>query len=182
MMSILRDQVINHVIKIEGGYVNDPSDAGGATNWGITERVARQNGYTGSMEGLPRKLAFDIYVAKYWNALELDQVEVLSSDIAKELVDTAVNMGTGRAAEFLQRSLNAFNQQETLYKDINVDRDVGPGTIAALTAFLKLRGKDGEYVLYRLLNNLQGGFYLDLIERKPSQERFAFGWFLNRVS
>ncbi len=181
-MSTLRDQAINQVIAVEGGYVNDPSDAGGATHWGITERVARNNGYQGAMVDLPRKLAFDIYVNQYWNALELDQIEALSPKIATELVDTAINMGTGRAAEFLQRSLNAFNRQGKLYDDINVDMDVGPATVKALTAYLDKRGGEGEAVMYSTLNSLQGAFYIDLIERKPSQERFAFGWFLHRVA
>jgi len=182
MSNVLRDQAIDHVIAQEGGYVNDPKDAGGETNWGITVRVARKNGYHAPMKDMPRKVAFDLYVAKYWNALELDQVEKLSPTLASELVDTAANMGPGRAAEFLQRALNAFNQQGSLYDDISVDMDVGPSTIAALTQYLTKRGKDGETVMYSALNSLQGSFYINLIERKPSQERFAFGWLLNRVA
>jgi lysozyme family protein len=36
----------------EGGYGNDPDDSGGPTTWGITEREARANGYTGPMKAL----------------------------------------------------------------------------------------------------------------------------------
>ena len=35
--------------RAEGGFVDDPDDSGGATNWGITEKVARKQGYTGHM-------------------------------------------------------------------------------------------------------------------------------------
>ena len=44
-MSLLKDDTINHIIEIEGGYVNDPNDSGGETNYGVTEKVARDNGY-----------------------------------------------------------------------------------------------------------------------------------------
>ena len=50
-------EVIDGVIRREGGYVNDPRDAGGETCWGITVAVARANGWTGPMKDLPRETA-----------------------------------------------------------------------------------------------------------------------------
>ena len=46
----LKQRVIDQIIKVEGGYVNDPSDSGGETNYGITKHVARKYGYKGSMK------------------------------------------------------------------------------------------------------------------------------------
>ena len=40
-------QIFDRVIGHEGGYANDPRDTGGETNWGITKRTARENGYLG---------------------------------------------------------------------------------------------------------------------------------------
>ena len=88
-------------------------------------------------------------------------------------------MGIGRAAEFLQRSLNALNNQGKLYADLVVDRDLGPSTLYALGAFMKHRE---EVVLYRALNCLQGAFYIELSERRQKDERFVYGWLLNRVN
>ena len=51
------------VIAVEGGYVNDPNDAGGATNHGVTEQVAREHGYAGAMQSLPKGMAQEIYIA-----------------------------------------------------------------------------------------------------------------------
>ena len=57
----MKERIINEIIRVEGGYVNDPSDSGGETNFGITVAVARANGYVGCMLDLPRSVAFDIY-------------------------------------------------------------------------------------------------------------------------
>lgn len=181
-MGQLKNTVINEIIKKEGGYVNDPKDSGGETNWGITKRVARRNGYYGAMRDLPKQMAFAIYAKCYWHPLCLDQIEKLSPTIAEELADTGVNQGVGRAAETLQRALNAFNNLGKLYGDIKIDGDIGPATLAALTAYLDKRGADGEIVLHRGLNVLQGAFYFDLTERRQKDEKYLYGWFRNRVA
>jgi lysozyme family protein len=177
----LKQEHIDHVIDVEGGYVFDPDDSGGETNWGVTKRVARRWGYTGPMKDMRRETAFAIYSDRYWDALGLDTIESLSPRLAAELIDTSINMGAGRAAEFLQRCLNIFNLRGALYADVVVDMDVGPATISALEAFLSIRHQGGEEVMYQALNSLQGAFYIDLCERRQKDERFAFGWFKNRV-
>lgn len=37
----------------EGGFVDHPKDPGGSTRYGITQRVARANGYEGDMRNFP---------------------------------------------------------------------------------------------------------------------------------
>jgi lysozyme family protein len=180
-MSSLKEETINHIIDVEGGYVDDPDDSGGETNWGITEEVARKYGYIGAMIDMPRSVAFNIDSDMYWDVLNLDQIEKYSHNITKELADTGVNMGTGRAAEFLQRSLNALNSNGALFDDLTVDRDIGPSTLKALSAYLAKRGTKGELVLFRALNCLQGAFYIELVERREKDEAFIYGWLLNRV-
>ena len=50
------ESIIDGIIEREGNgaYTNDPGDSGGPTRWGITEKVAKANGYTGDMRDLPR--------------------------------------------------------------------------------------------------------------------------------
>lgn len=176
------DDYIADLIKREGGYTNHPTDRGGPTCWGITEQVARAYGYIGEIEAMPQSVARTIYIDQYWTAPRFDQVATICPAVAEELLDTGVNMGTGAAAGFLQRALNVLNREGKLYPDIKVDGGIGKMTLAALAAYLKARGKDGETVLLRALNAQQGARYIELAEHRPSQEAFVHGWFLNRVA
>lgn len=175
---MIKTGVINEIIHVEGGYVNDPADSGGETNFGITVAVARNHGYNGPMVDMPREVAFDIYSAKYWDAVEGDRLAELSENVAEEVVDTSVNMGAGRAGEFLQRSLNVLNSEAKLYADLTVDGDIGPATLRALGGYLATRDDDA---LVKALNCLQGAFYIELAERREKDERFVYGWLKNRV-
>lgn len=174
----MKAKIINDIIEVEGGYVNDPSDSGGETNFGITIRVARSYGYTGAMIDLPRQTAFDIYADKYWNKVCGDQIKKLSESICAEVVDTAVNMGPGRAGKFLQRCLNVLNNRTKLYPDLVVDGAIGRNTIKALALYLKYRD---EKTMVKALDSLQGAFYITLAERREKDERFVYGWFKNRI-
>jgi len=178
---MLKEKIINHIIAIEGGFVDDPADSGGATRYGITEAVARENGYTGDMRELPRDLAFKIYVDKYWEPLHLTAIELMSPSLAAEIADTGVNMGIKRAAKFVQRALNALNNRGKIYPDLTVDSQLGAKTLRALGDYLAYRGKEGEEVLLKVLNSLQGSFYVVLSERREKDEVFLFGWFKHRV-
>lgn len=175
------DTIIDDVLHAEGGYVDDPADSGGETNWGITVAVARANGYAGPMRDMPKDVARDIYHEKYVVGPGFAAIASVSPAIAAELVDTGVNMGTSTAGVFLQRVLNALNDGGSNYTDVKVDGSVGPGTMSALRRYLQTRGKHGEVVLLRALNALQGARYIELAEKRPENERFVFGWLTNRV-
>ena len=181
-MTALKSSIINSIIDVEGGYVNDPSDSGGATKYGITKKVARANGYKGKMRNLPQLFAFSVYSKKYWDKLHLDEMELLAPKTTEKLANVGVNMGTGRAAKFLQRALNVLNQRGKLYPDLKVDGQVGNQTVKALRKYIRRRGSKGDKVLFKIINSLQGTFYVKLAERRVKDERFIFGWFSNRVS
>lgn len=174
-------QIIDDVITTEGGYVNDPADAGGETNYGITLAVARANGYIGEMKKMPRHVAVSIYTQRYVKAPRFDHILALNTEIGIELIDTGVNMGPTQAAMFLQRWLNALNDTGSRYQPLFVDGRLGEISSAALEAYLKWRGKDGQKVLLNALNSSQALRYLEISESKASQKKFLFGWMLNRV-
>ncbi|NCP12204.1 MAG: hypothetical protein GW859_09700 [Sphingomonadales bacterium] len=175
------EQLVDEVIDREGGFVNDARDAGGATRYGVTEAVARQHGYLGDMRSFPRAEAVAIYRRIYWLRPGFEKVARLAPAIAAELFDTGVNMGVGVASGFLQRALNALNRQGRDYRDLAVDRVIGPRTLAALQAFLTVRGASGETVLMKAIEALQGARYIDLAERRPANEAFLYGWLANRI-
>ena len=174
----MKTRIIGNILAAEGGYVNDPSDSGGETNFGITVAVARQYGYSGRMRELSRTNAFDIYSQLYWDKVKADDLLKLSPAVCEEVVDTGVNMGTGRAGKFLQRCLNVLNKRGSLYRDLTVDGGIGPATISALRAYLD--GRD-EQTLVKALNCMQGAKYIELAERRGKDERFVYGWLKNRV-
>jgi lysozyme family protein len=175
------DALVDAIIEREGRYVNHQSDRGGPTCWGITEVVARSQGYQGDMRQLPRSLAAKIYIEIYWKKPSFDKVFLRAPNIAAELFDTGVNMGTATAAGFLQRALNALNRSARDYPDIVIDQHIGPRTLSALDGYIASRGSAGETVLLRAMEALQGERYIALAERRPSQEAFLYGWLANRI-
>lgn len=176
------DTVINNILAVEKGYVDHPADKGGPTNYGITLAVARANGYQGDMRDLPETVARGIYAMRYIVGPKFDQVAALNAEIGAELIDTGVNMGPTRAAEFLQRWLNGFNDTGSRYADLFVDGRLGPVSLDALRAFLKWRGVVGIKVMLKALNGVQGARYLQIAEADKSQRAFLFGWINQRVS
>ncbi len=189
------EALIEGLIDREGGYVANPDDKGGPTCFGITQAVARANGYAGAMRNLPRDEAAAIYRRLYWQRPRLDEIAARSARLAAELFDTGVNMGPAVAITFLQRALTALNRNGTDYPDLTPDGRVGPATLAALDAFFAKRGgvsdgrprpsqpgpASGETVLLRALEALQGERYLRLAERRPANETFLYGWLANRI-
>lgn len=175
------DQILDDIISVEGGYSNDPTDKGGETIWGITKFTATAFGYTGDMKSMSKDQAKDIYKRQYWIQPKFDKVNEINPDIAIELLDTGINMGVSTASKFLQRSLNVLNQTGTLYPDMVVDGSIGNMSLTALKAFIDKRGSQGVSVLLKLLNALQAVRYIEIAEGNQTQEKYEFGWVLNRV-
>jgi len=173
--------LIDELIAREGGYVANPADRGGPTRFGITQAVARANGYAGDMARLPRETAAGIYRRLYWLRPGLDRIARIAPKLAAELLDTGVNMGPQTALGFLRRALNALNRGAADYPDIAATGLVDAALFGALVAFLKRRGAGAEAVLLKALDALQGARYLALAEARPANEAFLYGWLANRL-
>lgn len=119
-------------------------------------------------------MVLDFYKKAFWDINSLDEIEF--QPIANEMFDTGVNMGTGTAAEFLQRAINYLNRNQTNYRNISVDGDVGPVTLGMVNSLSKKDSMD----LFNILNIIQGCKYLGIIDRDETQEVFLRGW-LDRV-
>lgn len=176
----------------EGGYVNDPEDAGGETYRGVSRRYHRswagwktvdeiKNQNPANLDkALEQNKAIqeavaDFYKQFYWDRFWGDEIPL--QDIANELFDTSVNLGVHRAVKFLQEGLNLLNRNQTNYADISEDGIFGRGTLRALNAFLE---KDKATVLLKIMNTLQGMHYIEYMRKNPAQEKYARGW-LNRA-
>lgn len=181
------EQLINGILDVEGEkFTNDPSDSGGPTKWGITQATLSEwLGYPATIAevaALKRPVAYNIYFHRYYTRPGFDKIARISALVAEELTDTGVNCGVARAGMFLQRSLNALNLNGTKYADVEVDGDCGERTREALSAYIKWRGGEGETVLMRALNCLQGEYYIELAEKRPKDEKYVYGWLLQRAA
>lgn len=165
----------------DAGFTDDPADSGGPTAYGVTQAVARANGYHGEMRDMPLSFAREVYRKRFIVRPGFDKVWLASIPVGNELIDTGVNMGPAVAATMLQRWLNGLNAQGSRYADLFVDGAIGEVTVEALRKFLRWRGADGERVLVAALNCTQGTHYLEIAERKAANESFLYGWILNRV-
>jgi lysozyme family protein len=94
----------NLMLQFEGGYVDDPVDAGGATNRGITQKTYDAWRTAQTLPARPVKLctvgeAQAIYFANYWRAAGCD---ALNTPVALVVFDSAVQCGVDKAKEFLR--------------------------------------------------------------------------------
>lgn len=96
-MSLAFGLDMTFVFKWEGGYVNDPSDPGGETNFGISKRAYPNI----DIKNLTRQAAQEIYQRDYWDAIKGDTLEPALGAVA---LDTAINMGVSRAKQFLAQT------------------------------------------------------------------------------
>ncbi|MGJ8524118.1 hypothetical protein R84981_002836 [Carnimonas sp. R-84981] len=170
--------IIASVVGVEGGYVNEPSDPGGATNHGITEQVARQHGYQGDMHGLTVIQANEIYYQDYIEKPGFGPFLDIQPAVAHKLIDAGINTGPANAARWLQKSLNALSRSGRDYPPIIVDGKVGPNTISAYQSLAHRRGdvKACEMTI-KLLDAQQAGYYASL----RTSVNYLPGWTDNRV-
>ena len=110
------DEAFDILIGHEGGYVNNPRDPGGETNWGISKRSYPNV----DIRNLTKEGAKEIYRKDYWGRLEADS---LPESVRFDLFDTAVNSGPGTAARLLQRACGTAE-----------DGQIGPLTLKAVNA------------------------------------------------
>jgi len=149
------DEIIEVVLEHEGGYVNDPKDPGGETNFGIAKRSHPDV----DIKNLTKEGAKEIYKEVYWDK---NKVESLPRDLWHIYFDMCVNQGKSRAVKIIQRAVNGKGGSLT------VDGGMGPMTIASI---FKSNVELDRIRAYRVK------YYSDLVTRKPDLERFYFGWF-----
>ena len=112
------DSAFQILLGHEGTFSDHPDDPGGATQFGITERVARAWGYTGLMRDLKLAMAKAIAKSEYWDRYKCDQFD---PRIGLQIFDTAYN--GGMPVLWLQEAVG-----------VRQDGAIGAQTIAAVRA------------------------------------------------
>jgi len=163
------DEIASAIIKREGGFVDDPDDPGGATNFGVTIGTMKSLGIDLNADGVVDKadvklLTFDkakeIFITEFF---ERPGINKLPKELQATVFDMQVNSG-GNAIKILQRTLNETNDF-----DLAVDGILGPNTLkAATTEFRELGGE--------LVNNYgvaRRDYYYNLGDRREKSRKFA---------
>lgn len=157
----------------EGGFVDHPSDPGGATNKGITFATFEQHAKSllrvpptlANLKTLTDDQAAAIYKKAYWDRIKADDFP--SQKLANFAFDFYVNAGSN-AAKVLQKVLRSMGQ------DISVDGGIGPMTLTAIRAV-------NQDELYRQYKQGRIAYYNGLVAKNADLKVFLKGW-LNRVN
>lgn len=166
------DSMLGDVLTREGGYVNNPHDPGGPTNFGITQ--ATLSAWLGrpatvdEVQAMTADTARAIYKQNYYTKPMIDH---LPDVIQPCMLDAAVNSGPSHAVQWLQQVLNDNN-----YGPLTVDGGLGPKSIAAATTAAAAMG-DG---LARALIEKRRQFLQGLCAANPGEQVFLAGW-MNRL-
>ena len=154
-------KAFDYLMYHEGGYVEDPQDAGGETCYGISKRSYPHL----DIKNLTRDQARQIYFVDFWMKAKCEQIN--DENIAIKLFDLAVNMGIPQAVKLIQRALRA-NRTRVLEDGI-----IGSVTLAAIN-------KADPTDLLAALKSESAGYYRLIAQANPSQQKFIEGW-LNRA-
>jgi lysozyme family protein len=163
-MNELFNRCLAVVLKNEGGYSNHPSDPGGSTQAGVTQKV--YNDYR-TKKGLENQSVIvisdeeihDIYLTAYWTPMNLEGIK--DENLILELFDTGVNCGIRTAIKMVQRIVGT--------KD---DGIIGNKTISLINEYPDL---------VPIYKQAREAYYYRLVERNPKLAVFVKGW-INRIT
>lgn len=180
-MTDLWKRAAETVLEHEGGYVNDPADPGGATNWGVSLRFLKLEIELGRLYGdnfdfdgdgdvdaadikmMPQADALEVYKARFWTPYGWDRFH---PSIAIKAFDLGVNMGPRQAIKLLQRACRACGEE------IADDGAMGPITAGTVRGL----GEADAGALLAALRSEAAGFYRALIAARPAFDKYRRGW------
>ncbi len=173
---------IELVLRHEGGFVNDPVDPGGATNFGISLRFLKAeigddaallalydadgdgDLDAGDMAALDRIEAIEIYRRAFWYRYDCGDFPAL---VGVKFFDLCVNAGSRQATLILQRAVSACGVR------LVDDGALGPLTRNGVRAVCE---SYGALPLKFAMRAEAAAFYRALIAAKPAFEKYRKGW------
>jgi RHS repeat-associated protein len=149
------------VFKHEGGYVNDPTDPGGATNKGIIFRNFKKWANSdlgieptlGNLQNLSNEQASVLYKKHFWDTFRGDEFD--SGSVAFALYDWTVT--SGGAIKQLEKNLS-----KTLFSGITVDGKLSSNEVALLNTV-------NDKQLFELINGARLDYYDELIDKSVAK-------------
>jgi lysozyme family protein len=169
MTSTVRE-IAQEIVGREGGFVNDPDDPGGATNYGVTIHTMRALGLDLDKDGdvdvrdvklLTMEQAVDIFIKHYF---EKPQIWRLPEELHATVFDMQVNAGLN-AIKILQNLVNRVNKQS-----IAVDGQIGPATAGAT---MEAASRIGAHNLAHAYSIERRNYYYRLADRRAASRKYA---------
>jgi len=161
-------QIAAGIVAREGGFVNDPNDPGGATNYGVTIATMRALGLDLDKDGdvdvadvrrMTPDLATGIFIRHYFDG---PRIGLLPACIQASVFDMQVNAGSN-AVRILQRLLRRMSF------DVAVDGAIGPKTAQA--AHKAAEGREKAFAdAYGIARR---NYYFRLADGNPKLRKFA---------
>ena len=161
-------EIATGIVAREGGFVNDPDDPGGATNFGVTIHTMRRLGLDLTGDGqvnvadvrsLTQSQAVDIFIKHYF---ERPLIGELPATLQATVFDMYVNAG-GNAVKILQQLLREMGF------DVTVDGALGPQSIAAVRRAMQ---KEPE-LFVDAYGIARRNYYFRLADRRPASRKYA---------
>lgn len=161
------NEMLDDLLRLEGGYVNHPNDKGGPTNYGVTQKVLskflKRPATETDVKNLDRELAKEIYKAEYFYG---PRIHTLPEALQPQLFDMSVNHGPRKAVTILQSVLNLAGFE------CGKDGVVGPATRKlAEQAYEQMGG-----LLINAISEAREEFYRAIVASDRSQGVFLKGW------
>ena len=162
------DEMVETILHHEGGFVNDPADPGGATNFGVTihtySKWLGRKATVDEVRNMDKSTAIEIYKAGYYYN---PRIHTLDDSVQPLVFDMAINHGPRNAVRMLQRTVNLAG-----FGPISVDGVIGPGSRGAVK---KAASAMGNYLVNALVEE-RIKFYNRIVERRPASKKFLRGW------
>lgn len=160
--------ITNDILRSEGGFVNDPDDPGGATNYGVTIHTMRRLGLDLDRDGdidvadvkaLTRDQAADIFEREYFRKTGISRLPEI---VQASVYDMNVNAGSN-SVKILQRVLNRLGEH------LDVDGKIGPMTAGAAHRVADRIGG----LLADSYGIARRNYYYSLADRRPKSRKYA---------
>jgi lysozyme family protein len=162
------EKIAQEIVHRGGGYVNDPDDPGGATNFGVTIHTMRRLDLDLDRDGdvdafdvraLTQTQAVDIFIKHYFDA---PLIAHLPEPLHATVFDMYVNAG-GNAIKILQRLLWDMGFE------VSVDGALGPQSLDAVGT----ASKQANGCLVDAYGIARRNYYLRIADRRPASRKYA---------
>lgn len=171
---------ISVVLAHEGGWVSNPADPGGETNWGISTLMIKRENITaeelgvdpatmfqsGYLKPMPRDAAVAIYKKYFWDKYSYGLL--VDSVAATKVFDCSVNCGPGRAGMMAQKAANQAG------KSLQVDGILGGHSYNAINDI-------APHTFVLAMADQMRFYYNDIVNKNPTLHVFLSNW-LHRAS